>query len=1042
MSSFLRSPFSIAVTIWLLTFLAGAQEAAAPAPAAANNPGGAQAAAKPDEGEGVSWLGVQMEPTAAMDLDEDEKPPPGVGILSVMKESPAAKGGIKSGDRVLKIGATALKNEQDLRTQVRALKPGTEVTVTIERDGKEEEVKVVLEKMPAQAGLQLLPQLEPFETEGRPKQVRFMNSPLRVTSKDGEDTVQLVDGNRLEGTVIALNDGEVSMKVAETEVALELSGVEKIRLGGMGRSEPVHNAVMLRNGGQVMADSLTLGDGKFSLMLPEGGEWKVPRDQVNSAAMLGLETAVFAQSPRAGDGWIASPTTAWKVEDESWKIMAGANRGWCILGRKFPMLPDAFEFSFELTAKDLGNLQVTLCGMKAGVDDSYNAPGGMRVQFGEAGRSVSLFQYDGAHFFNNVPLAGGVMPKELPPALKDTRRFAFYCRRTTGTLIVCVNGVVLGKFDTAKVAVADLPRAGRALRVMSIHPQAAYSKITLRPWVGELPMLPPVEGADFLVSEDNVLRSGALEKITAEAIQIGAENSPRQMPSVLKLAEAKAPPAKSVAWVELKSGSAFAVSALRAVEGRTLVMQTHFAGEVSLPLASLRRLDFVRPGDEVAKSKLASLDRLTFSDGRRLFGKLIPPVKDGKISWKLSAAKNPLQFAAGAGCSVLLGNRAEVRPMEGPQVVKLRNGDWLPGQIVATDREALTFKTAFSEALRLRLTEVMSIYGSSRTSARLADAASGRSLWPSSISSGRVWINGVSVSEDDDGGDSPWQYADGVYSIPASSAQKVGNYGVGLPLPKMDGPTSLEFTVDGNPGWFTASLEGADGWTAFSVYSSGGMFQVMHNRQGSINANGRFVQPEQFRYTLPVEERNAVGPVRYQFIFVPALREIHFAIKGRKIGTMRLKPEDSWPELRAMNFTGTYGAWSGFSISKVWISPWDGRFGKGAPPPPGHVSLVLANGDETTGLLGKLGVDALEIECEAGLIPIPLSRVTVLELNQPPNPATPTCRLRLFDRGQLSASAIVVEGDQVKATTVHGELAIPLATIKEIVFSPQKNSLN
>ena len=105
------------------------------------------------EVEAPAWLGILMEVARNQDLDEDEKPLPGVGVLETVEGGPARKAGLRQFDRVLKLDGKVLKDAEDLRTTVRTNKPGKEVKLRILRDGKEQEVKVTLEAMPAQQNL-------------------------------------------------------------------------------------------------------------------------------------------------------------------------------------------------------------------------------------------------------------------------------------------------------------------------------------------------------------------------------------------------------------------------------------------------------------------------------------------------------------------------------------------------------------------------------------------------------------------------------------------------------------------------------------------------------------------------------------------------------------------------------------------------------------------------------------------------------------------------------------------------------------------------
>ena len=105
------------------------------------------------------YLGVQPDNLTAdlakaFDLPEDQK---GVVIAQVYPDSPAEKAGIKRDDIVVAINGREVKSLQDLRLMVSQFLPGTEVSLKVLRDGKEQTIKVELGKLTdAGLGRQLL----------------------------------------------------------------------------------------------------------------------------------------------------------------------------------------------------------------------------------------------------------------------------------------------------------------------------------------------------------------------------------------------------------------------------------------------------------------------------------------------------------------------------------------------------------------------------------------------------------------------------------------------------------------------------------------------------------------------------------------------------------------------------------------------------------------------------------------------------------------------------------------------------------------------
>jgi S1-C subfamily serine protease len=88
-----------------------------------------------DEPKPTAYLGVKLKPA------EDGK---GFAVDGVNEDSPANKAGIKPEDVILKLDGKEVGELDDFVQHVRKSKPGDKLTLTIKRDGKEQEIKVTL----------------------------------------------------------------------------------------------------------------------------------------------------------------------------------------------------------------------------------------------------------------------------------------------------------------------------------------------------------------------------------------------------------------------------------------------------------------------------------------------------------------------------------------------------------------------------------------------------------------------------------------------------------------------------------------------------------------------------------------------------------------------------------------------------------------------------------------------------------------------------------------------------------------------------------
>ncbi len=95
------------------------------------------------------WLGVIIQ-----DIDENLaesfglKSSEGVLVAEVSPDSPAAKGGLKQGDVILKLNGKTVNDVGELRNKIALTSPGTTVKFDILRDGKKKAIKVKIGEQP------------------------------------------------------------------------------------------------------------------------------------------------------------------------------------------------------------------------------------------------------------------------------------------------------------------------------------------------------------------------------------------------------------------------------------------------------------------------------------------------------------------------------------------------------------------------------------------------------------------------------------------------------------------------------------------------------------------------------------------------------------------------------------------------------------------------------------------------------------------------------------------------------------------------------
>ncbi len=94
------------------------------------------------------WLGIYIQDinenlAKAMDLPGTE----GALVADVVEDSPAEEAGLQEEDVILELNGKKIPNTADLRNNIASTPPGTEVTLTIFRDGESKKVQVTLGKL-------------------------------------------------------------------------------------------------------------------------------------------------------------------------------------------------------------------------------------------------------------------------------------------------------------------------------------------------------------------------------------------------------------------------------------------------------------------------------------------------------------------------------------------------------------------------------------------------------------------------------------------------------------------------------------------------------------------------------------------------------------------------------------------------------------------------------------------------------------------------------------------------------------------------------
>lgn len=141
------------------------------------------------------WLGVQIQPVTkdiaeSLGLAEDK----GALVVEPQAGSPGEKAGIKKGDVITALDGDTIKDPRDLAKRVAVIKPGTDVDLSVWRNGKSESVKVTIAKLEAdQQASASEQQANPDEPQSTEKELADLGISVSPSDDGNGVTVAAVD---------------------------------------------------------------------------------------------------------------------------------------------------------------------------------------------------------------------------------------------------------------------------------------------------------------------------------------------------------------------------------------------------------------------------------------------------------------------------------------------------------------------------------------------------------------------------------------------------------------------------------------------------------------------------------------------------------------------------------------------------------------------------------------------------------------------------------------------------------------------------------
>jgi hypothetical protein len=911
----------------------------------------------------------------------------------------------------------------------------------------------------AQAEAQLQIQVQPLE---KPAPLRVPAEPrmarIIINGDDGEEEeernkdraggekgqmLEFSEGSQLHGALISLDGAKKELtwrgQDGAAKIDFPLAQIARLDFGAADKVEvKTRVTVKLIGGDWLAADLLGLRDKQLQLRLGDGTALNVDRSRVEWIYFSKGSAAECYEGPVSFMGWSSQG---------GWTYREGALRASqpSVVGRTFDALPDRVEYRFEF---DQGTSMRAFSVMLHGADPlARNMTQGMlrlmvngtSLQFwAQTGDNMKQEQVDLTKFFPAPPKALDGAPVKVKPI-----RWRIFEDHVAGRIVLFMDGRKVGDWNTVKGKAGE-NRGAFVFQPMSwnANTEQSLSKILVTPWNGFVPEDNAIEDVrpkmDQAVMANGDLKEGEIESVTADKIKVGAALLARDQISLLRFARAGNPPDEDppAGRVRLAQRGEFDAASLNFRDGR-LQARTGFAGELVLPVAALRDIEF----SHIAPVPGKPVDTLVFKNGDQLRGSLESAGDGQRLHWRAAAGSPPVEMDTARVAGVVLATRAD-RPVARLGVLaRLRNGDLLSGDFVALERENLVIENGGAGRVTLPRDRVQALYFSSNGALPVVDGASEHEVWESGIDFNRSSAE-AKKRRLAEGKPQPsaWSYFDGAFALKKvnsrNNSYNSGTINLGRVIEAM--PSRVDFSFDvllskkgqfyftvylftepDNPGYIMQVHQGG-----MYVYDTGGLARARGGVQQLQVQFGDKIRMDAMQHRARVLADRVTGRVT-------------LLMDGVVMG--QFGPRSSAPPRNLARGVGLVQQQNmPVTFANLWVAPWNGQIpGQELPGATAQDSVLLANGDEAQGTIGTGTPEIIQITSEAGTLDLPVNRLTTIDFGGRATEPAGGIRLRLNDRSVLTVSSYRIENGLVSGKNpLIGDIKFPLSALQELVFTP------
>ena len=862
--------------------------------------------------------------------------------------------------------------------------------------------------------------------------------PKSPTVPGMEQLIVFQDGRQMRGKLVEIAGDEVvwsrpdisqSLRFGRKDVRrISLRGVTSVVDNSMqifptpsksdSEPEPTSDGTVQFGGTDWLHGEISSTDGtSFAVQLPKSAKFSVPRDKI--------EWINFGKSPVVGFGLDMSSVESWSVSGEG---VEDAKDGRLLFKKNYYVgktmtPPKRFEVSFELPVGKAGEIVANLWFQPYQPRPNSYSNGTQAFGFGQ--KEIRRKFIDNG---NGIKEEKTEIPADAPAAVGGWNRFRVFFDGVDRKIAVVRNGKKIGEW---KLADDKLERPVRGLCFNGENrADMLLGNVLFRPWDGDLSALDKVIEGDRLSIPGSPTEGGKVTAITGKMIQFSGAEKELKTGSFLTLSNPGRGLAGSDVTLSFGRDGELSVADL-AIHGEIAKFRTNFAPQLEVETKLLGTIFFQK------KTPQDAGDILVFKNGDELPGKLIATSNGAVLKWKTPSGfdvdiqpgkvagvrfsvkppvvQKPIETKVFASKPAVEPKEAAKPPIAELATLELKNGDRLPGELVALEKDALRFKHKTIGERELSRSLLWSYFPSMVTD--------GAAMWldsePESMERRRTTSD-------------RWITMDGAYFARVSSPSS-NEYAYlsrsGTKLPPRYEIRCTAVSMNGEP-YFTLSLASAKSASNLSMSFS----------YGEMNINGYSQRRDGRSFSVEVPLRDKFKQsvnLRMMRVFVDSEKgTTAIMLNGILVKKLGTKKEEVLPGLGDSISFSSYSSYNPTKLSNLWIGPWNGELPDPANPASG--SVALKNGDVAPGNVLSLIDGKVLVATDVGEFEMPMERIAGIEFGGAPAPVRTAGRIRLRDGAVLNVDEFRFEADAIMGKSqVLGDLKFPMADIAELVLAPQ-----